>query len=75
MRLSSSVTSRTLFLLVSLFCCAGGASSHPLHNPPRRVAGRGQPLDEFAMRAFTGCRLIRSGLHSSGKPFTDHNHV
>lgn len=42
MRLSSSLTSRTLFLLVSLLCCARSAAPYALNNPPRPIVGRNQ---------------------------------
>ncbi len=45
MRLSSSTASRTLFLLVSLLCCARVAAPRPLNSPPRRIARRKQNDD------------------------------
>jgi hypothetical protein len=60
MQLSSSTTSRTLFLLLSLLCCARAAGPRPLNSPPRRVSRRkrsddlvsGQP--QSAVAATTG---------------------
>jgi hypothetical protein len=48
MRLSSCVASRTLFLVVSLLCCARVAAPRPLNSPPRRIARRKQNDDLVA---------------------------
>src|ERR1700733_4267333 len=37
MRVGSSLTSRTLFLLISLLCCARSAAPHSFNNPSPRV--------------------------------------
>jgi hypothetical protein len=48
MQLSSSVTSRTLFLLVSLLCCARAAGPRPLNSPPRRISRRKENVESVA---------------------------
>jgi len=48
MRLSTSVTSRTLFLLVSLLCCARNIGARPTSGLPRRISRRKQYGDIVA---------------------------